>query len=198
MGFTLYGGTAIALRLGHRKSVDFDFFTGPDLDKNVILESSTVLGRGSVIQDAENTLTIIAERAGEPVKISFFGGRVPARIAGRVGQPDVTDDGVLQVASLDDLFATKVKVILDRAEAKDYVDILALLAAGEPLDRALGAAMTIYGSAYQPFESVKALTYFGDGDLGTLSKRDQSYLIEVAEKDHAIGTVPLLASHLGI
>jgi predicted nucleotidyltransferase component of viral defense system len=39
---------------------------------------------------------------------------------GRVGEPDFTDDGVLQVASFADLMATKVKVVLQRAEAKDY------------------------------------------------------------------------------
>jgi hypothetical protein len=32
-GFVLYGGTAIALRLGHRASVDFNFFTHHKLNK---------------------------------------------------------------------------------------------------------------------------------------------------------------------
>jgi hypothetical protein len=35
LGFVLYGGTAIALRLGHRSSVDFDFFTADPLKKNL-------------------------------------------------------------------------------------------------------------------------------------------------------------------
>jgi len=35
-GFTLYGGTAIALRLGHRDSVDFDFFSEKPLDRDAI------------------------------------------------------------------------------------------------------------------------------------------------------------------
>ncbi|MEI9902713.1 MAG: nucleotidyl transferase AbiEii/AbiGii toxin family protein [Asticcacaulis sp.] len=34
LGFALYGGTAIALRLGHRVSVDFDFFHDRSLDKD--------------------------------------------------------------------------------------------------------------------------------------------------------------------
>ena len=36
LGFTLYGGTAIALRLGHRTSVDFDFFSDKPLDRDAI------------------------------------------------------------------------------------------------------------------------------------------------------------------
>lgn len=49
---------------------------------------------------------------------------------GRVGEPDLTEDSILQVASLDDLMATKVKVVLQRAEAKDYRDIAAMVTAG--------------------------------------------------------------------
>jgi len=37
---------------------------------------------------------------------------VPKRIAGRVGEPAMTDDGIAVIASLEDLFATKVKVVL--------------------------------------------------------------------------------------
>jgi len=33
LGLTLYGGTAIALRLGHRESMDFDFFTNDPIDR---------------------------------------------------------------------------------------------------------------------------------------------------------------------
>ncbi len=36
LGFVLYGGTAIALRLGHRHSVDFDFFSEKPLDRAAI------------------------------------------------------------------------------------------------------------------------------------------------------------------
>ena len=46
---------------------------------------------------------------------------------GRVGTPEVTVDSTLQVASLDDLMATKLKVILQRAEAKDYRDLAAMI-----------------------------------------------------------------------
>ncbi len=69
------------------------------------------------------------------VKLSFFGGLT----LGRINDPLQTNDKVLLVASLDDLLATKLKAILDRAEAKDYRDIAAILKAGVSLETALGA-----------------------------------------------------------
>src|SRR6185312_9222206 len=119
-GFTLYGGTAIALRVGHRESVDFDFFSARPLDKRFIMKETSLLDNGEVIQDDRNTLTLSVNRGGGTVTVSFFGDLVPKRIAGRVSVPEMTSDGVIQAASLHDLFATKVKVMLDRAEAKDY------------------------------------------------------------------------------
>jgi hypothetical protein len=196
MGFVLYGGTALALRLGHRESVDFDFFTDRPLRKDQILEAGLLRG-GRVVQDAVDTLTLVVEREGRPVKVSFFGDLVPARIAGRVGEPERTDDGSLLVASIDDLFATKVKVILDRAEAKDYLDIAALLRAGHALERGLGSARTIYGPAFQSADSLKALAYFGDGTLATLAADVRALLTNAAAAVRELPSIPLLAAVLG-
>lgn len=66
------------------------------------------IDRGTVIQELPDSFTLLAPAPSmdEQVKISFLG----AIDLGRVGEPSCTDDGVLQVASLDDLMATKVKV----------------------------------------------------------------------------------------
>ncbi len=45
LGFVLYGGTAIALRLGHRPSIDFDFFTDRTLNKGELYEAFPFLRR---------------------------------------------------------------------------------------------------------------------------------------------------------
>src|SRR5580700_8344408 len=73
-GFTLYGGTAIALRLGHRQSVDFDFFAlTTSFDPQSLLAQLPYL-RGAVVrQSAANTLAVTVDRGG-PVQLSFFGG----------------------------------------------------------------------------------------------------------------------------
>ena len=55
--------------------------------------------------------------------------------------------------------ATKLKVILQRAEAKDYLDIAVLLDRGITLGNGLAGAAALYGSAFQPSEALKALAY---------------------------------------
>ncbi|MSP49216.1 MAG: hypothetical protein EXQ95_07800 [Alphaproteobacteria bacterium] len=190
LGMVLYGGTAIALRLGHRQSLDFDFFTDRPLDVAAIYAALPFLQKGIVVQQTSDTLTVliqvehVGKRAGErPVKLSFLGGLG----FGRIGLPEMTDDGVLQVASMDDLMATKLKVMLQRVEAKDYRDIAAMLEAGVRLDKGLAAARLFYGSQFQPSESLKAMTYFKGGDLDTLSDDERRRLIAAST---AVGDLP--------
>ena len=159
--FVLYGGTAIALLLGHRQSVDFDFFSDVDLDgeeKNNLLREITCLNGASVLQNEKDTLTVSVDYMGAPIKLSFFGGVKN----GCVCEPDKTDDDVLCVASMDDLFAHKLKVIHDRAEAKDYQDIAVMLASGQSLSRGLAALETLFGSSVPPMVTLKSLAYFND------------------------------------
>ena len=178
--FVLYGGTAIALRLGHRISLDFDFFSNEPFQPDVLEREIEVL-RGAVRSRAEpNTLVTVVDRDG-PVTMSFFGD-LPLR---RVGDPDVAGSGGPLVASLLDLAATKVKVVQDRAEAKDYVDVARLLAEGISLRDALGAAIAVYGPSFNPLPSLKALAYFGDGDLPSVPKGTREVL------ERAVRTTPL-------
>ncbi len=48
-GWVLYGGTAIALRYGHRTSVDFDFFSNRELDKTALRRTLQPLRDGTVL-----------------------------------------------------------------------------------------------------------------------------------------------------
>lgn len=164
-GFVLYGGTAIALQLGHRASVDFDFFANRPLDKEALRAAYPWLSAATVLQDDVNVWTLLVrDVAGEEVKLSFFGG---LRF-GRVGQPRQTGDGVLILASLQDLLAHTLKVLLQRVEAKDYQDIAALLESGCDLASGLSAARLLFGANFQPSEALKAMTWFEGGDLHAL------------------------------
>lgn len=170
LSFVLYGGTAVALQLGHRVSIDFDFFKAEPLDKARIETSFGFVRTARTIQEAENTLVMAVPMPSGPVKISFFGGLA----LGRIHDPLQTRDGVLLVASLEDLLASKLKAILDRAEAKDYRDISAILSAGASLEKALGAFAANYRR--DPALPLKAMGFFKDGDLPSLSKVDQNLL----------------------
>jgi hypothetical protein len=176
LGFALYGGTAIALRLGHRTSVDFDFFCATLLDRSALFSTMPFLKTAQVIQDRPDTLTfLVVPRAGssDTVKVSFFS----SINFGRVGVPQRTNDGVAQVASPEDLLGTKLKVILQRVESKDYIDTAAILESGTPLTLGLGAARALFGSTFQPSECMKALVYFEGGDLEVLSSQVKDRLI---------------------
>lgn len=195
LGFVLYGGTAVALRLGHRTSVDFDFFTHRALDRQEICDNFAFIKRATVLQDQRNTFTVnvpCVDSKEKYVKVSFFG----SIDFGRVGEPQITADGVLQVASLDDLMATKLKVILQRAEAKDYCDIAAMINAGASLSRGLAAALKLYGSNFQPSESLKALVYFDDGDIHTLLEQEKISLIQAVQNVSDLPAVAILSQQL--
>jgi hypothetical protein len=69
--FTLYGGTAIALQLGHRQSVDFDFFTTETFDPAALLKHTRFLRDAVVVKSLPDTLTVRVDRGG-PVALSFF------------------------------------------------------------------------------------------------------------------------------
>jgi hypothetical protein len=196
LGFTLYGGTAIALRLGHRESIDFDFFTEKPLNREAIKAAFSFMAQSTTLQDQENTWVVLVpcgNSKNEHVKVSLFGSIT----FGRTGEPDFTEDEVLQVASFDDLMATKVKVILQRAEAKDYRDIAAMVNAGVSLSRGLASARLLFGSNFQPSESLKALVYFNDGDLNTLTNFEKNTLVSAVKNVRDLPQVALLSNNLG-
>lgn len=195
-GFVLYGGTAVALRCGHRVSVDFDFFTDRLLNKQDIYDAFPFSKNAILLQDQPETLTMLipSDEADEnDVKISFF-GKIEI---GRVNEPDLTDDGVLLVASMDDLMATKLKVILQRIESKDYRDISALIKAGASLSKGLAAARKMYGNQYQPIESLKAMTYFQGGDLDALTQLEKETLITASAGVRDLPEVEIVSRSLG-
>ncbi|HEX4648937.1 MAG TPA: nucleotidyl transferase AbiEii/AbiGii toxin family protein [Steroidobacteraceae bacterium] len=171
--FVLYGGTALALHLGHRDSRDFDFFSSRTFDVQALEKAIPFLAGARVVQREASTLTAIVERGG-PVQISFFG--VPE--LSRLQPPHVVKDNGLQVASLLDLAGTKASVVQVRAEARDYVDIDALMSLGNvSLPTALAAAAKIYGPSYNPEITLKALSYFDDGNLRVLPEEMKLRLV---------------------
>lgn len=188
-GFVLYGGTALALRFGHRTSVDFDLFSSDPLE-HARLERLPLLAGAQLLQSGSDTLTVSVQR-GSPVKLSFFG---PVGF-GRVGEPQRADE-VIEVASLLDLAATKLKVLLQRVEAKDYLDLAALLRAGTPLADMLRAARCLFGDAFNPLAARKTLAWFEGGDLSSLDEPTRELLSRAAIEDVELPPMPRLSERL--
>ncbi len=176
LGFVLYGGTAVALHLGHRESLDFDFFRSQPFDKDRVRAEFRFVDQAPVLQDTPDTLVILADMPSGPVKVSFFGGIS----FGHVNDPLETSDGTLLVASLDDLLATKLKAVLDRAEVKDYRDIARMISNGTSLSAGLSAFREMFKG--EPAQVLRAIGYFGDGDLTMLSSSDRKVLSDA--RDH--------------
>ena len=174
--FTLYGGTAIALRYGHRQSEDFDFFTHSDFDPIKLSEQITFLAGASVLHSEANTLTCRVVRNG-PVLVSFFG--VPR--LGLLREPDAVEHSAIRIASSIDLAGTKVSTVQRRPEAKDYVDIDTLLMNGVDLPTALAAGVALYGAAFNPQITLKALSFFEDGNLATLPSEVRRRLVTAVD-----------------
>ena len=159
--FVLYGGTAIALRLGHRQSVDFDFFAFKMFDVRERCAQVPYLANAEARVSEPATLTCTVKRR-KTVSLSFFS--VPRLKP--VRPPVIADPPGVALASMLDLAATKMAVVVRRAQLKDYLDIDAILERTDiSLVDALAAGALFYGTQFNPMLTLKALTYFDDPGL---------------------------------
>ena len=112
----LEGGTAVAVHLGHRESRDLDFFFHENVDLNRLKGSIAKLGIFAVTHESKGTLKGLFGAT----KIEVFDASALKRLA----KP--TSVAGLDVASLQDLMAMKVKVMAERGEMRDYFDVKAI------------------------------------------------------------------------
>jgi hypothetical protein len=186
--FTLYGGTALALRLGHRQSADFDFFSHTAFDPAALAREIPYLVGAEQVQVAGHTLTCRVERGG-PVLVSFFGNLGLGEAAPR----EVGAGSKVHVASLLDIAGTKAAVVQQRAQARDYLDIDALLRHGIDLPQLLAAGTVVYGRSFNPLITLKALSYFEDVPALPADLRERlSTAVEAVDPAH----LPVLTPHV--
>ncbi len=187
--FVLYGGTALALRLGHRTSVDFDLFAFRNIIHAELITDIPFLSQATILQQQRNTLSVVIDR-GDPVSMSFFG--LPKLFA--LADSNRASDNNLHIASLLDIAATKVSVVQIRAEAKDYLDIDALIhLGGIDLATALSAAAVLYGTSFNPQITLKALSYFEDGNVAQISADTKERLM-MAARAIDLNNLPVIPS----
>ena len=153
-GFVLAGGTAIALRLGHRLSEDFDFFTTQSFRPDRLHLAISGLGlETTVLQEEPGTLTLSADE----VKVSF--SHYPYAFL------DVASKlhGV-KVAGLIDIASMKLMALMQRGAKRDYVDLYWILQ-DMPFTKIAENMVKRYGSnRVNPLVIGKALVFFRDAD----------------------------------
>ena len=156
LGFYLAGGTALALRLGHRRSVDFDWFTGERLADPLRLaqdlrEDGLAFETGQV---ARGTLHGTVSE----VRVSFLEYRYPL-LEPLVHWPDYG----CRLAPLDDLACMKLSAIAQRGAKKDFTDLYALGLRHKPLPDLLALYRRKYTTS-DLAHLLYALAYFDDAD----------------------------------
>ncbi len=151
--FYLAGGTALALQLGHRDSVDFDFFSEDEFDTRELFEKLKILFQDfeiKKVQDEKNTLTIIVDKN---VKLSFFTYEYTLLNS-------LLDEKYIRLASLEDIACMKLSAIVSRSTEKDYVDLYFILQ-----NYKLKDLLNLSKKKFPTLDTnliIKSLTYFDD------------------------------------
>ncbi|MEN9389519.1 MAG: hypothetical protein RLY61_603 [Candidatus Parcubacteria bacterium] len=151
--FGLVGGTAIALHLGHRRSIDFDLFTDKDFANEKI---RTTIKKNHIIQstliEEPEELTLVVDG----VKLTFY--KFPYKLS-------YSDnfEGIVKVPDILTLAAMKVFALGRKAKWKDYVDIFFILRSNK-FEDITSKTKEIFGTEYNERLFREQLSYFEDID----------------------------------
>jgi len=150
--FYLAGGTALALQIGHRRSLDFDFFSNGDFDNSELDDHLSIIGKFQRIAEEKNTLHGLLEG----INISFIGYKYPLL------EEPIKDD-FLRIARIIDIACMKLSAITARGNKKDFIDLFFILKS-----YSLEELFRHFEKKYQlpdyEYVLLKALVYFVDAE----------------------------------
>jgi hypothetical protein len=150
--FILVGGTALALQLGHRISVDIDLFGSCEIDESVFLENLKENGNVQVLKKSKNILVCSVQG----VKVDFVNYKYPL-----LERP--LENNHIRMAAMKDIAAMKINAIAGRGSKKDFIDIYYILRYFT-LDEMIDLYLQKYNDGSE-FLARKSLTYFEDAEL---------------------------------
>ncbi|MBI2339116.1 MAG: nucleotidyl transferase AbiEii/AbiGii toxin family protein [Deltaproteobacteria bacterium] len=158
--FYLAGGTALALQIGHRLSVDLDFFTRETFKYRRVIDTLQKMGDFRATHEREHTVVGFLNQ----VMVSFFQYNYPM-LETPLSFHDVS------LAGLKDIAAMKIEAISGRGVKRDFVDLYFLGLAGLSLQDAIAG----FQKKYESFNAnrvhlLKALTYFADAEKNEMPK----------------------------
>lgn len=172
--FYLAGGTALALQLGHRDSIDFDFFSTNSFSTEELFHKveRIFLGHQVVkIQEAKDTLTLIIDSS---IKLSFFGYQY------KLIKP-LIDENFFKLASIEDIAGMKMSAIISRSVLKDYIDLYFIFHQFE-----LTTLLNLTNKKFPTIDSnlvLKSLVYFEDiENEPIIFKHNQEVSFELVKK----------------
>jgi hypothetical protein len=151
--FYLAGGTALAIQLGHRESIDLDWFSQADYDAQIAKRFLAVLGNFTVLGESSGTIhgTI------DDVKVSFLRYQYPLLF------PLIEYEGI-SLADERDIAAMKIDAISSRGSKKDFIDLFFLLKEYS-LQEILEFFTKKYNNInYNLVHIIKSLSFFEDSE----------------------------------
>ena len=147
----LVGGTALALQLGHRKSIDLDFFGTVDCEAEYLRESIAGIASLTILKESPHIHIYIVDG----IKVDIVNYKYP-------WLDDVVLEQGLRLASVSDIAAMKITAIIGRGTKKDFIDIAFLLH-----HFSLEEILHFYAAKYNyssVFMAMKSLAYFDDAE----------------------------------
>jgi hypothetical protein len=153
-GWTLAGGTGLALQIGHRRSADLDFFRAGGFDPEDLIRALSELGTLAVQGRARGTLHCTLGG----VRLTFLEAQAPFLFAG-------TPYRGLLIADPRDIAVMKLIAIGGRGSRKDFVDLYFYLRGGGDVGALLELARRRFsGVDYNEYHLLKSLVYFEDAE----------------------------------
>ncbi len=154
--FYLAGGTALALQIGHRVSVDFDLFSEKDIEKDLLRAVKKAFASETAIASVNNPdeLTVFIDDA----KVTFLKYPFPVLL-------DFTKYEGISFLSPKEIAVTKAYTIGRRGSYKDYVDMFFVVSEGYvSLDEIITLAEKKYGTEFHARLFLEQLVYLDDID----------------------------------
>ena len=152
--FGLVGGTAIALYLGHRQSIDFDLASLKEIKTFSLRKKILEFGKiEAVIVDNKDEYTLIVDG----IKFTFFNYPYPLKFSENLG-------GIISMPDIITLSAMKAYALGRRAKWKDYVDLYFIAEKLGSLDPIIKKANEIFDLEFDEKNFRIQLSYFEDID----------------------------------
>lgn len=156
-GFNLAGGTALALRIGHRISVDLDFFGDKNFSTEEILDLMAGEKPISIISQHKNILILNVQN----VKVDFVSYQYPL-----IAKPIV--EGVIRMLATSDIAAMKLAAIAGRGRKRDFYNLYFMLK-----EFSMKQMIDFYNQKFHDGSEMmvaRSLTFFDDADTDKIPR----------------------------
>jgi Nucleotidyl transferase AbiEii toxin, Type IV TA system len=183
----LAGGTALALQVGHRKSVDLDFFTQQGtFSTTELLTHFMNIPEWKTDINSENT--VYGELCGAKVSFIAYPFFVP--------KEKYISYGFVRMLVPADIAVMKIIAVSQRGRKRDFIDLYWLITHGESLEDILRRLQIQYPSVAHDYHHIlKSLVYFDDAETDPMS--DVNFKVSWAEvKIFFVDQVPLVTKRL--